>query len=186
MRQKYKFFNCVLGCIMVLCSFGSCKKIQMRKWPISEFTFNGKTYYTNKGEQRYRPGYIHGNGNMGVYSYGYEAEYKEKGISINLWTNDSPEFFKPGTYSTRYYSQTFPAYSEGSIFTLVFTENGKYYRFTSINNSIFNVTNNEKGYPELSSDEMMFEIKSTNDPDIDTTIFYKIKFIIRTHMENPY
>lgn len=160
--------------------------MQTRKWPVSEFTFNGITYKSTPGDQEYNPGYIKGNGNMGVYSYGYEARNSETGSLISFKT-DYPSMFEPGTYLSEHYTNPFPYIFEGSIFTISFiTQNGLKYYFKSVTGYEFHVSNSNKGYPEVQSNDMLFELRSTTDPDIDTTIFYKIPFIIRTHMENPY
>lgn len=164
----------------------SCKKIQTKKWPISEFTFGGTTYKSIPGEQEYSPGYIRGNGNMGVYSYGYEARNDEK-VTVLKFYADGAYMFNPGTYVTDYYSNPYPMYSKGSLFSINFFNDAGYkYYFTSVSGYEFQVVNDKNGHPEIFSNEMLFRVKVTTDPNLDTSIYYKIPFIIRTHIENPY
>lgn len=174
------FFLFLIG----LLTFNSCRKIQTRNWPQSEFTVFGKTYKTKVGEQGYGAGSIPAGGNLRALDVGYEASDKSKGIRIEL-RPDRTYLCTPGTYEANWERITFPANFRGTIFYIEFTNNYNY-SLESVSGYQFHVSNNDNGFPEAYADDMLFKIVKTNDPNIDTSIYLQIPFIIRTHKECPF
>lgn len=176
-----KYFLLIVISVLI---FGSCRKIQTRNWPQSEFTVFGQTFKTKVGEQGYGAGSIPAGGNLRALDVGYKASDKSKGIRIEL-RPDRTYLCTPGTYEANWERITFPANFWGTIFYIEVSTKFDY-SFESVSGYQFHVSNNDKGHPEVIANDMMFKIVKTNDPNIDTSIYLKIPFVIRTHKECPF